>query len=86
MTQDPVYFVRGTEHKPSLTTPLPQTIFNNCPGGPWCNLVRDYNEALLAVLVVDLLFFAVTLFPPAFSWSNREEQSWSYHILSMMFF
>ena len=59
-----LHFIRSTEHN------SPQTIFNNCPGGP-CNLVRDYNEALLAILVVDLLFFAVTLFPPAFSWSNR---------------
>ena len=36
-------------------------------------MVREYNEGLLALLALDLLFFAVTLFPPAFSWSNRED-------------
>ena len=35
-------------------------------------MVREYNEGLLALLALDLLFFAVTLFPPAFSWSNRD--------------
>jgi hypothetical protein len=57
--------------KELLMKPLKTTIFNNCPGGV-CDIIRDYNYLLLAVLFIDLFIFLLTLFPPVFSWSKKK--------------
>lgn len=51
--------------------PFKQNIFNNCPGG-LCELVQRYSSVLLVILIIDGLFFLVTLLPPLFSWGKRK--------------